>query len=341
VTPQSDLLLLPLLRAAHEPEAESLLAQLIAEHAAPIIKGIIKSKLHATEQASYQEAEDLYGEVVVQLLTRLRAFVADPEANHITDFRGYVAVITYNTFHHYLRRKYPARWRLKNRLRYLLTHRGDFALWDDGEGDLLCGFAVWRARGKEAARAWQLRQFADAPESLKHAGAEGGQSDLAELLSAVFKFTGAPVRIEDLLSTVADLLDVRESVAVQRVAEDEVDGGEVDLRVSFATETERRSYLRRLWVEITQLPPMQRAALLLNLRDTHEGVITLLPLAGVASLREIAEAVAMPAEQFAQLWNDLPLDDLTIAGLLNVTRQQVINLRKSARARLGRRMNER
>ena len=64
----------------------------------------------------------------------------------------------------------------------------------------------------------------------------------------------------------------------------------------------------------------------------------LLPLTGIASIRQIAEAVAIPAEEFARLWNDLPLDDAALALRLGVTRQQVINLRKSARARLARRM---
>jgi hypothetical protein len=44
------------------------------------------------------------------------------------------------------------------------------------------------------------------------------------------------------------------------------------------------------------------------------------------------------AEEFANLWNELPLEDASIASLLGVTRQQVINLRKSARERLTRRM---
>jgi hypothetical protein len=39
-----------------------------------------------------------------------------------------------------------------------------------------------------------------------------------------------------------------------------------------------------------------------------------------------------------ELWDELPLDDLKIAARLGMTRQQVINLRKSARARLARRM---
>ena len=40
----------------------------------------------------------------------------------------------------------------------------------------------------------------------------------------------------------------------------------------------------------------------------------------------------------AALWNDLPLEDTAISGLLGVTRQQVINLRKVARERLVRRI---
>jgi hypothetical protein len=52
---------------------------------------------------------------------------------------------------------------------------------------------------------------------------------------------------------------------------------------------------------------------------------------------ELAVALEMPPKVLAQLWNDLPLDDLAIASRLGLTRQQVINLRKSARARLARR----
>jgi hypothetical protein len=80
-------------------------------------------------------------------------------------------------------------------------------------------------------------------------------------------------------------------------------------------------------------------ALLLNLREADgRGCLALFPGTGVASLRQIADALEFPAERFAELWPRLPLDDATIAGLLELTRQQVINLRKSARERLARRL---
>jgi hypothetical protein len=61
----------------------------------------------------------------------------------------------------------------------------------------------------------------------------------------------------------------------------------------------------------------------------------------VASFEDLASALDITTDDLASLWNGLPLDDLTIAARLGVTRQQVINLRKSARERLERRTRQR
>ncbi len=112
-----------------------------------------------------------------------------------------------------------------------------------------------------------------------------------------------------------------------------------DRRASVVDELLGREYLRRLWDEVCQLPVRQRVALLLNLRDEQgRGVAVLLPLTGTASIRAIAEALEIPVAELADLWSTLPHDDARIADRLGVTRQQVINLRKSARDRLVRRL---
>jgi hypothetical protein len=92
-------------------------------------------------------------------------------------------------------------------------------------------------------------------------------------------------------------------------------------------------------MEICGLPRPQRVALLLNLRDAQRrDALTLLPLIGIASLRDLANVLEIEPQRFAEIWNALPLDDLSIGALLRISRQQVINLRKSARERLARRM---
>jgi hypothetical protein len=79
--------------------------------------------------------------------------------------------------------------------------------------------------------------------------------------------------------------------------------------------------------------------LLLNLRDSNEQcLVILLSDIRIATIRQIAAALDMPAEQFALIWKDLPMDDARIAEHLGVNRQQVSNFRLSARRRLCRRM---
>jgi DNA-binding CsgD family transcriptional regulator len=78
----------------------------------------------------------------------------------------------------------------------------------------------------------------------------------------------------------------------------------------------------------------------LNLRDQDGYGIDLFPYRGIASIRQIADALEISIEEFARMWNELPLDDATIADRLGITRQQVINLRKAARERLARNMRD-
>jgi len=94
-----------------------------------------------------------------------------------------------------------------------------------------------------------------------------------------------------------------------------------------------------LWKEICELPKQQRMALLLNLRDRGEGdALILFTFLGTTNLRQIAQVLEIQPAAFAPLWNQIPLSDNDIAARMGITRQRVINLRKSAKERLARRM---
>lgn len=350
---EMDALLLPYLRAGDEAESQALLAELVRAEAEPVIRGIIARKLHVSlngtgETRNAQEAEDVRSEILLQLIARLGALKADSDGGAIANFRSYVAVTAHNACHELLRRKYPERWRLKNRLRYLLTHQEGFALWENEQGEWVCGLEGWRGKisvERSAARLDELRNDAGAQERLGLGGRNLQLMNMAELVGAVFKSVGQPVELDELVSTIASLQGIGRSEVESFPDEDEETHdpyeGLADAGTDIASELEQRRYVERLWQEICALPARQRTALLLNLRDDKGGdVIALFPMMGVASLRQIAEALEMRAEDFAALWHDLPLDDATIAERLGLKRQQVINLRKSARERLARRMKE-
>ncbi|HWT01119.1 MAG TPA: hypothetical protein VN256_12800 [Pyrinomonadaceae bacterium] len=349
VQQETDPLLLPFLNAGAEAEALDILTSLIRGHAEPIIKAIIGHKLRVSADGrAAQEAEDVQSEVVLHMLAKLRELKSDPSARGIGNFRSYVAVTTHHACHEFLRRKYPQRSRLKNRLRYLLTHHETLALWGDEGEEWLCGYGAWRDRHKRSAGASKLELLRDTQRAAERLGLAGRNLqliNLAQLVDSIFKYLDAPVELDGLVTVVADLQGVKDLPERAGGGEEGEDGGEyeraADPRADVGREVEQRIYVQRLWEEICQLPVRQRVALLLNLKGAAAAdAIALFPLTGVASIRQIAAALEIGAEEFAALWNELPLEDAAISARLGVTRQQVINLRKSARDRLTRRMKD-
>jgi hypothetical protein len=128
-------------------------------------------------------------------------------------------------------------------------------------------------------------------------------------------------------------------------------------------DAQARLVLKSLWQVIVQLPPLQRLALLLNFTD---GDIEWFWLSGIVSIRDIGRTLRLTPDQFnrlwvlmewsevrreqarrltdddekfALLWQQLPLNDLTIAALLETTQSDVIALRQTARQQLRHHIN--
>jgi DNA-directed RNA polymerase specialized sigma24 family protein len=341
-----DELLVPFLQAADDETSQRLLAHLISRHAEPIIQGITKYKLRGPpERAAANlhglDAEDVHAEILLNLLSRLLDLKKNRHLNPIANFRSYVAVISYNACHKHLRQRYPKRHSLKNRLRYLLTHQAAFIIWEGANSEQFCGLTAWGKKRRPAStgRVEQLIQFGQENE----AGvlAKQGHEDLSRLVINILKSVGGPVELDELVTAVAHRMGIKDVTIRIDDSDKERDFSKqlVDTRSTIEADLDRRSYLQGLWKEIADLPPRQSAALLLNLRDAEGGDCTrLFVFSGVATMRQIALALDLPAERLAELWNDLPLEDANIAQMLGVKRQQVINLRKCARERLARRM---
>ncbi|HSE18077.1 MAG TPA: hypothetical protein VLB46_13565 [Pyrinomonadaceae bacterium] len=330
-----DVLLEPLLTATSDEHADEVLSQLIAGHAEPVIKGVIRFKLrfNSHQETQRAEADDLHQDVVLQLVSQLQRFRKLPGAHPITDVRGMAAVIAHRTCARWMRRQFPERHALKNRLHYLLTRQRGFALWDDDNGKPLAGFAVWQQQKKAATAARKLSDTENLPAQLR------APKELAETIASIFNYVGGPVEFDELVSAVAAIQGISDQ-PVESLADDEDSGFEpATADPDPAWRIEKRIFLQRLWEELKQLPVNQRAALLLNLKDASGfGCITLFPATGIATIRQLAAALELPAERLAELWNDLPIEDARIAELLGLTRQQVINARKSGRERLARRL---
>ena len=163
-----------------------------------------------------------------------------------------------------------------------------------------------------------------------------GRPQITRALDHVFDHARKPVELERLVEKVAELFRLPMS-PTQAARHERIE--RIDETASVESSLVYRSALIEVWREIDLLPPRQRVALLLGLRDENGSAITsLLILLRIATFDELAAAVELSPEELAAIWDQLPLPDMVIAERLGLTRQQVINLRKSARDRLGRRL---
>jgi DNA-directed RNA polymerase specialized sigma24 family protein len=333
---QIDPLLLPFMSAADAPEEATALARLNTEELEPIIRRGIGYKLRfyrpqGDQKLQRPEFEEIYNDIQLRLLKRLRDLKQDPTGKQIANLRGYVARVTRNTCDEYLRHRYPLRRSLKDKVRHYLLSHSEFALWENMDHNWLADLS-----GRQSLLKDQQLTGGELQERLRMEWqmVDVRRLPLHEVLTTIFEVTQAPLDLDELTALVAEFWGIEDRPA-EPLGVDTVDG-----QVNLAAITEQRQLLQHLWSEIRQLPRRQRVALLLNLKNPHGiNVITLLPATGIATFEQIAQTLEIPAAEFEQLWAELPLDDLRLAAYLGATRQQVINLRKTARERLLKRMS--
>jgi len=261
------------------------------------------------------EREDLRSSAMLRVWQRLRS-----SDESILNFENYVATVTLHACDDLVRERLPRRTAAKNRLCYVLLHDARYAQWTI-DGETVCGLASWRGV-RSVARMIET-------DGVRHLA---GDRDVRRLLTAIFFASQRPVELEAVVNAAAELWEMIDKPAVV------LDDAQHLAAVPETTRVDDRQFVERLWQEIRLLNPSQRAALLLNLRDESGSATELFPLLGIAAVSEIAEMVGMSHDALRAIWPELPIEDQRIAAMLDMTRQQVINLRKSARERLRRRM---
>ena len=287
---------------ARDPRALDAALEDLFRRAQPVIDAIV-GYYGGRRMLDRSECEDVVSTVRMRLLLKLQR-LARGETGAIATYEGYVARLTYNAVNDVFRGRHPERAVLKKRLREIALRDPRFAIETPGT---VC--RLNEQAGHAVVAAVQVHPLPD---------------DVGDALEALLRAAAGPLLLNDVLAALYT-------------------GAEAPPAPGVDSETplirlQRREDLASLWNEILLLPQTQRIALLLNLRGSGSGgAIALLVLLGVTTFDALAAALAMTGEELAAIWSELPMDDLTIAERLGVTRQQVINLRQSARKRLGRR----
>ena len=316
-----------------EDDPDSLLETLLVDCAQPILKRVARSRLGSLYTPA--DAADLASEAMLELLGRLRAMREGNRPAAEYPFDALAAGVAANTVHRFFARRFPERNRLRKRLRYVMETDARLRLWTGADGAAICGLAGAAQEGQPLAGAADIERCAAQMRKQPLPA-----HPLGPLAAATLRALARPVDLSRLTALVAEMVGGLQEpswISPSAYREEEVPGMPPDPAPSAAARLELRQRLERLWPQILDLTVRHRNALLLSARGPSGAAAWLLVDLGVASFREMAEALETTPETLAGLWNRLPLEDLEIAARLGLGRQQVINLRCTARERLARR----
>jgi RNA polymerase sigma factor (sigma-70 family) len=338
------------LESTDDAERERLLEELILEDAIPRVRKTVSYRLRYCLGGSgsvllHPDAEDLCHDVIARLMRHLEFVRIRRDPVGIRDFGQYAGRVAVNACNDYLRQRYPARARLKDKLRDLLERHPDFALWrsDSGYEELWCGFVASREMPLSTSSGDRLRRLLDgSEESPTVTQNELRHLPLVDLVAELFRCGGGPLEFEALLGAVASLLGIRgESFLVfdeEHLSGRSRDPGDV---VRAESSMEKQALLGRLWAALREMPQAQRAVYFFGFRDEGgDDLLSLMLEARTATPGEIAEQLGFTTVELMTVWREMPLDNAAMAALLGLSRPHINKLRFRAHQILRRHFRE-
>ena len=335
-----DPLLLPYLQALDDIQRQERLDELLLLKATPVVRQTLRRRLgfHVDQRGTNphnQDAEDLYQEIMAKVVHSLRDSTT---TKSIENFQQYVARIASNACNDALRAKSPARARLKNNLRYVLSHHQDFAIWK-WEGETLTGFNMWRDSSKSLS---SVRQLANVHETVNNFHSERfarkdvHQVPLTRIVAELFLWTGSPIEVDVLVNIVAAVLEIKdqphESVDEPNAY---IEARVADSTLSSSSRLDEQALLYNLWQALKELSVEQRDVFCFGFEDeSGRDFFRVVLEAEVVSFGELVNELGRSPETIMSLWSQMPMDDDAIAIELKTKRTQVQKWRFRALQRL-------
>ena len=273
-----------------------------------VVESIVRQKLRATlsrddSSRENEDALDLVQSVYSELTQAMQS-----EDSEIRNLKSYAAVVTYHACAQYFRARYPERTRLKNKIRYFLSHEPGFAVWETPNGEVYCGYSDWPRDSRALSEAVQALNVLpeDISERLFGRGSSSSGAvraldamrfaDWRMVLQAIFDDLAGPIELDQLISILSALFRVKE--------DPKESGGNERKSPQFDRRIHHQELMRMLWMILQDFDHRWLMAFLLNLPGlTKEarGEIEAFETSGAATRREIGHLLAMNQVEYSEL----------------------------------------
>ncbi|MBI2843143.1 MAG: hypothetical protein HYX78_07060 [Armatimonadetes bacterium] len=314
----------------------------------PLAEEVRKLVRKSLVKRETSDLEDFEQDCLLAIWNRIDAIKRGAVETSIENIEAFVRRAVHNRYCDAIRRKRPGWYNLK--LELLDTFSGKLnvkglSIWNpEGSSERLCGYAKWEGLSKSAAG--KCREISDDPRAFAIrmlSNRDPAEVPTVELVCRVLDWTRGPVPIDDLVSCIAVLTDVRDSEPFSIDAQPDGDAdadSPVDWLVDPEVDVERQvvdsgwldHVLSWFWKEFVLLAPKQRKAIMLGL--TSEQVMAVVSTMGIA---EVARALEMTPQRLASLVPKLPLPDIVTGEEIGIPARSVPSVRFKAWRRIQRR----
>lgn len=309
------------------------------------IRRLVKRSLVKRETG---DLEDFELDCLLAIWTRIDAIKRGVVETGIENIEAFVRRAVHNRYCDAIRRKRPSWYNLK--LEMLDTFSGKLnikglSIWTcDGSSERLCGYEKWEGRGGTGNA--KCRDIVDDPKGFAYKmlqNRDPSEVPTSELVCRILDWTRGPIPIDDLVSCIAALTDVRDteplSIDAQPDGDEDVDSP-IDWLVDVQTNVERQvidsgwldHVLEWFWKEFMLLAPKQRKAIMFGM--AVEQVMAIVSSIGIV---EVATSLELTTESFAKLISRLPLPDVVTGQEIGIPARSVPSVRFKAWRRIQRR----
>ena len=339
-----DNVLVPYLSSDDERERQQHLDELVILRAAPLIRKVLRRRFGFYVNAqgvneSNQDAEDLYQEAMTRVVQVLNQLESSSSPTDIENFEGYVSRVASNICIDFLRDKTPARSRLNASVRDILRRHEDFASWEYND-EILCGFATWLNTGKRTfsdQESGDIERRLEAFQSARFSDEDVRLAPLPQIVNELFEWIGGPIEVDVLVRMIGHLLRIKDE-QIELLTERAPTRWDVYLSVdtqSGESHVAANELLTRLWRAVTQLPSEQRDAFAFRFEDpAGQDLFTLLVGTGIVNWSDIVQGMGRPIDEIIRLRKRMPMDAVSAADELGVSRKKAWKWRFRALATL-------
>lgn len=318
------------------------------QHWEPLSEVVTDLVHRSAARREIADLEDFEEDCVLAIWTRISALKSGEAEGSIDNIEAFIRRAVHNRYCDAIRRKRPTWYNLKLEMLELFSGKSNvegFALWQNpGSSARMCGYAEWT--GREESGSVKLRELLDnaagfRTKYLKNRNPQ--ELSKHKLAAAVLDFCEAPVNVDELTSSLVELMQVYSpeplSIDAQPQSDEESDAP-VNWLISTDTDVERQvidgewfgHVMEWFWAEFMELSLKQRKALLYGMSADQ-----VLAIVASVGMKEIAGSLEIDRKEFASLINRLPRPDVEIAEELDIPTRSVPSVRFKAWGRIRRR----